>query len=346
MKLGYGLITCQAHPDDKRSEQVRYLDAIELAVEAENLGFDSVWVSEHHFLDDGYLPSVLPMCAAIAAKTSRITIGTAVALAPLYDPLRLAEDAACVDLIAQGRLILGLGQGWRAEEFDAFRVPLKQRPHLLEDSILTLRQAWSDGVTTGGTVLKYPQLNVRPKPARVEGIPVWIGASAERAIRRAGRLADGYIASGGFTEPFTPDELRKQLSWILEELAAAGRSSENFSASMFLPTFVSRDTDAWQQFREHMYYTYWKYEDMSSARSRVEALQRAPQLSEEHAAKLRPYAIVGTPEQVRGDLRKYEEAAGAMDFHYIARLDWPGMDINHQRESMRLFANEVIPGVR
>ena len=82
MKLGYGLITSQAHPDDNRSEQDRYIDAIELAVEAENLGFDSVWVSEHHFLDDAYLPSVLPMCAAIAAKTSRITIGTAVALAP------------------------------------------------------------------------------------------------------------------------------------------------------------------------------------------------------------------------------------------------------------------------
>ena len=221
--------------------------------------------------------------------------------------MRLAEDSATVDLISQGRLILGLGQGWRAEEFDAFGVSLDQKHHLLEDSILTLRQAWSDGVATGGTMLKYPQVAVRPKPARAEGIPVWIGANTERAIRRAGRIADGYIASGGFAEPFTPDELGKQLSWIHEELEASGRSPESYSASMFLPTFVSRDADAWQQFREHVHYTYWKYEDMSNARSRVEPPQRAPLLSEERAAKLRKNAIVGTPEHVRDELRKYSE---------------------------------------
>ena len=104
------------------------------------------------------------MCAAIAAKTSHIAIGTAVVLVPFYEPVRLAEDAATVDLISGGRIILGLGQGWRPEEFDAFNVFPQNRARLLQDTVITLRQAWSEGTVTGGQLLQYPDVAVRPKP--------------------------------------------------------------------------------------------------------------------------------------------------------------------------------------
>src|SRR5262249_5327682 len=150
MRLGYGLLTAQRHPSDPRPWSALYAETLEYGALAERAGFDSLWTSEHHFVDDGYLAAQLPVLAAIAARTERIRLGTGVLLAPMFDPLRLAEDAATVDLLSGGRLILGLGIGWRAEEFEGFRVPTSSRATRLEGTIEVLRQAWGDGLVTGG----------------------------------------------------------------------------------------------------------------------------------------------------------------------------------------------------
>ena len=344
MKIGYGLITCQAHPDDRRTESERYCEAIEQAVEAERLGFDSVWVSEHHFVDDGYLPSVLPMCAAIAARTSHIEIGTAVVLVPFYEPLRLAEDAATVDLISGGRFILGLGQGWRPEEFEVFNVSPQNRARLLQDTVITLRQAWSEGTVTGAELFQYPDVAVRPKPVAAGGIPVWIGATVERSIRRTGRIADGFIAGGGFEEPYTPEEFRCQLAWINEERKAVDNTT-TFTPCMFLPTYASTDADPWNRIRDHVHYTYWKYEDMAYARSRTGPSKKPPPLTQGRETFLRENAIIGSPEAVAEKIRRFAEVAGR-EFHYIARLYWPGMTRERQQETMHTFADTVIPLLR
>src|SRR2546429_587296 len=142
MQLGYGLITCQRYPGDSRTWADLYREAVEMAKLCEEAGLDSVWTSEHHFVDDGYMPSLTVTSAAIAQATGRIEVGTGVLLAPLYHPLRLAEDAATVDCIAGGRFILGVGAGWRAEEVDRLGIPQHGlRRRLSEDPDRDLEEA-------------------------------------------------------------------------------------------------------------------------------------------------------------------------------------------------------------
>ena len=145
MKIGTGLFTCQRRPHDARSGAEIYDEMLTLAGAIEESGLDSAWVSEHHFLDDGYLSATMPALGALAASTAEIEIGSCIALAPLYDAVRLAEDAATVDLVSGGRLTLGLAIGSNPREFDAFGIPEEQRVERLTDAVEVLRGAWSPG---------------------------------------------------------------------------------------------------------------------------------------------------------------------------------------------------------
>jgi alkanesulfonate monooxygenase SsuD/methylene tetrahydromethanopterin reductase-like flavin-dependent oxidoreductase (luciferase family) len=339
MKFGYGLISAQRHPGDPRGSFELVQEALELAEYAEELGFDSVWFSEHHFFDDGYLPSLLPMAAAAAARTSTIAVGTGLLLAPIYDPVRLAEDAAVVDLLSDGRLLLGVGKGFRPEEFEAFDVPLRGLHHRVEDVVTVLREAWGDGLVRGGDTLSYPGVFPTPKPRRQGGPPILLGGFEEGAIRRAGRIGDGFIAA-----EVTPESYPEQVRWVRESLAARD-DAQSFQFLIAQPTFA-RENDAWEVFKPYRYHSNWKYDDMFDSRGRVAgALPSAPPLTDEHEAKLLRESVVGEPGAVVEEIMALRDVAGD-DLHYIAWLYWPGMSADLRRESMRLFATEVIPKLR
>jgi alkanesulfonate monooxygenase SsuD/methylene tetrahydromethanopterin reductase-like flavin-dependent oxidoreductase (luciferase family) len=339
MRLGFGLITCQRYPGDGRSDEELYADALDIASLAERSGLDSVWVSEHHFVDDGYLPSLLPICAAIAARTERIDIGTALLLAPLYEPLRLAEDAAVVDLVSAGRLVLGLGLGWRAEEFDALGIPLRERVGRLEGTVAVLRQAWSGELVVGTPDVAYPDVRVTPRPARAGGPPIWIGALTEPAVRRAGRLADGFMAT-----EVTPALFELQVRWALEERERAGLDPASFALGVHLPTFAYEgDEDrAWSIVRPFHRYVAWKYDDMDAARSRTGSPPAPPPIDPADEATLRASIVLGSPERVAEKIRAFADAADR-DIHFIARTYWPGMDRAVQQEAVRVLGERVRP---
>jgi alkanesulfonate monooxygenase SsuD/methylene tetrahydromethanopterin reductase-like flavin-dependent oxidoreductase (luciferase family) len=336
VRLGYGLITAQHHPLDERPTSAIYAEAIEYGELAERAGLDTFWTSEHHFVDDGYTPSQLPILAAVAARTQRITLGTGVLLAPMFDPLHLAEDAAVVDLISNGRLILGLGIGWREEEFEGFALH-GGRASRLEGTIAVLRQAWSDGLTTGdGKLFRYPSpgLNVTPKPVRMERTPIWIGAGAEPAVRRAGRLADGYLGSGA-----SPQAMAQRVAWIHEEAEKAGRDRGAVQLGVHVMTFAWRGTDAWDRIRDAASYMVWKYQDMGQAHASRERRLPPPDFDQD---VVRHRMLVGSPEEVAERVRAYADAIGT-NGHFVFRGHFPGLEPAIQRDAFDTLVEDVLP---
>jgi alkanesulfonate monooxygenase SsuD/methylene tetrahydromethanopterin reductase-like flavin-dependent oxidoreductase (luciferase family) len=216
---------------------------------------------------------------------------------------------------------------------------MSDRRTRLIDAVSVLRQSWGDGLVTGTKRRRYPGMSVRPKPFRPGGPPIWIGAVVEPAVRRAGRIADGYMS--GDTGPA---EFAEQVGWAREGLAEAA-VQRPFELSLYQPTFAWENEDAWPLVRDHHHYLNWKYEDMEDARGRSGDAPQPPPLTPESEAEIRRHALVGTPEQVAEGIRGYREVAGD-DLHFVAQLYWPGMPYQRQREAMRVFAERVAPLLR
>jgi len=333
MRFGYGLITCQRPPDDPRSDADLYREVVDRCVAAEAAGFDSVWVSEHHFLDDGYMPSLLVLAAAIAQATVRVEIGTAVLLAPLHDPIRIAEDAATVDLISGGRFVLGIGAGWRPEEFDVFGVPLNERAKRMRETVRVLRGAWARGTFE----YRGNRVNVTPKPAHP--IPIWLGGFAPAAIARAGRIADGFLGSSSGTSGIDAFVQAKQIA-----LDARGDKPGDFSFALHVPVYASDDGDAWQQVKHSYNYLRWKYPDMGAARGSTTA-KSPPPLTPEIEAQLRGTIICGTTAEVTEQIAAFRDALGD-DIHFIFRSDFPGMPQDQQLKLITTIGADVVSRLR
>jgi alkanesulfonate monooxygenase SsuD/methylene tetrahydromethanopterin reductase-like flavin-dependent oxidoreductase (luciferase family) len=152
----------------------------ELCEEAERVGLDSVWVTEHHGFDDDYLPSPLTMLAAAAVRTTRVRLGTGIVVAPLHPAAELAEQAAVVDLLSDGRLDLGLGAGYRPTEFALYGADMATRYRANDERAQQIRALWANGEVT-------------PGPAQ-ERLPIWMGYLGPKGARRAGRLGEYLLA--------------------------------------------------------------------------------------------------------------------------------------------------------
>jgi alkanesulfonate monooxygenase SsuD/methylene tetrahydromethanopterin reductase-like flavin-dependent oxidoreductase (luciferase family) len=174
-------------PDFGAPARELYAAALDQVAWADSLGFDSVGLGEHHGSPDGYNPSPLILASAMGARTKRIQFRTSVVLAPLYDPIKLAEDAAVTQLATGGRLLLGIGGGYRPSEFETFGRKLEDRWRVVGETIELLRLAWSgEPFSWQG---RRCQVTPRPDPPP----PILLGGGSPAAARRAARIADGWF---------------------------------------------------------------------------------------------------------------------------------------------------------
>ena len=343
MRFGLGQFTLQIPPWDGRDHAQLYADTLDLAARAEDAGFDSFWLAEHHGASDGYIPSTLLFLAAVAARTRRIEIGTAVLLAPFHDPLRIAEDAAVVDNISGGRLNLGLGLGWAEEEYRMFRADHKGRGKRLGELAQVLKAAWTkDRFAFNGELLRYEDISITPKPARAGGPPVWLGGNAEAALRRSARFGDGYFPPSSATFSALPD-LAEQLLALRKEL----NPEQPYGFGSFQNVGLGSDEeDAWRSIRDGVLHVRGAYMLWGQGARDVSGAREAAAPFEE---QIRETCIVGTPKQVVEKMRPAIEKIDALGFAETFTsviLAPPGTPRDRAREAVDRFAAEVIPALR
>lgn len=185
--MRYGVLySFQDPPGSALGHETLYAAALEQVQAAERQGYEWVNVTEHHVAADGYLPAMLPVLAAMAAVTERIRLSTGMLILTLHHPLRIAEEAAVVDVISGGRLTLGIAVGYREIEFAAFGIDYDTRGRRFRESVEILQQAWTgEPFAYSGEIFQIPEVVARPRPAQRPGIPLWLGGTTPVALKRA-----------------------------------------------------------------------------------------------------------------------------------------------------------------
>jgi alkanesulfonate monooxygenase SsuD/methylene tetrahydromethanopterin reductase-like flavin-dependent oxidoreductase (luciferase family) len=333
VRFGYQL-DFRNPPESGRSFAGLYRDSLEQVKLAEALGFDSIWLTEHHFTDDGYLPAMLPAAAAIAARTERVTIGTFVLLAPFQHPLKLAEDAAVVDVISNGRLRLGLGQGYRQEEFDGFGVPRAERLGRTLETIEILKLAWTGKrFSFNGKYFHFKDVRVLPAPVSHPYPELLWGAGAPKAIRRAAKMGLSFACVGG----------RKEMGIYTEALKQAGRNPADFSLVNSRIVYIAATAqEAWREVGDALMYQAEHYGKWLSAAAGTTDMSKV--LIRPDPERLKRTSILGPPDEVRTRITEVLESGPMTELITVAQL--PGLDPAKARRSLERFGREVLPAFK
>ncbi len=334
-KLSFGLWYAFRNPAPwRRSYRDLYAETLEQIVWAENLGYSDVWLTEHHFAEDGHAPSPLALAAAIAVKTQRMRIGTGVLLLPFYHPVRVAEDGATVDILSGGRFELGVGVGYRVEEFLGLGIAREERAGRTREGLEIIRRLWEgETLTYRGKYFHLEGARLTPEPVQRPRPPIWVGGFSRAAVRRAARLGDGYIGTGA---------MKEQYRWYVEELRALGRDpSRPKLAGGHFWLIVARDPEkTWKEVAPHVLYQINVYAEWLSKAGQP----LFPPMPDEAALKASGLLHVVTPERAVAMIEEYV-ATVPIERYYTWTIP-PGYPPSEVNEHLELFATRVIPHFR
>jgi alkanesulfonate monooxygenase SsuD/methylene tetrahydromethanopterin reductase-like flavin-dependent oxidoreductase (luciferase family) len=294
-------------------------------------GFDSIWVTEHHFTDDGYLAAIMPALAAIAARTTRVAIGTYVLLAPFYHPLRLAEDTAVIDIISEGRLRLGIGLGYRAEEFDGFQVPRTQRLGRTLETIEILKRAWTgERFSFEGKHFQFRDVRVLPRPLSQPHPQLLWGGMAPRAIERGAELDLSFACNLG----------QREVALYREALRRRGKDPAAYDIVNSRTMYVADSADeAWADIEQAAVYQAALYAKWLS-----EATGGTQSWIKPEPDKVRRTCVLGTPKEVTAQLAAIIDSGQMSEM--IVAMQLPGLAPAKAMRSLERFAAEVLPALR
>jgi alkanesulfonate monooxygenase SsuD/methylene tetrahydromethanopterin reductase-like flavin-dependent oxidoreductase (luciferase family) len=174
-------------PGEQAADSQIYSDYIDYICEAEQLGFHSVFLVEHHFTGFGQVSATLNFLTYLAAKTTTMRLGTAVLVLPWHNPALLAEQAATLDLLSNGRFDFGVGKGYRWGEFHGFCIPMAEAEERYQETLAFLRKAWTSGgrFSHHGKYWDYDDVVIEPAPVQKPHPPLWVGAQSPSSIRYA-----------------------------------------------------------------------------------------------------------------------------------------------------------------
>jgi len=292
---------------------------LELCEEADRLGIDSLWFTEHHKFDDGYLSQPLTFAAAVAARTTRARLGTAVLVAPLHHPVRLAEEAALVDLISNGRLDVGLGAGYRKPEYDLYGASMDRRYAQTDAQVGALRALWADG-------------GVTPQPVQ-DPVPLWLGYLGPQGAGRAGRLGTGLLTANAEMWPH-----------YRAALVEAGHDPSTGRMAGGIQGWVSDDPERdWGFVSEHLEYQVNSYR-RHMVEGTGEPVPRPVDVDKLRGREPRTsidYFFLETPDRMAERVRAYTAGAPVETVFFWASIG--GMSRERARDQVQLVCNKLAP---